>query len=719
MADSDARAIGPLAATAAGPAQADARDERWREPVRMSDFRTAEIEFDRVHLNPEAPSLRFLRARIAYENGDWAKVGELTLGLDDSLPEFSEDILRWARHAEAERSPSVSVALGLLAEKTFSEKLRGVELLSKLDRGDDLRFALDGLIGELPKDRTTDHARARRLRAEFFERQGESSRALVDYRWLATEAPLEQAAQTADEKAQQLGAPLTKQERYQRAEAFTRRGRIDDVLRELVLIDKAPGARPRSSELLRTQAWAYYKSRTDYAKASELFAQAAASDPTFRTQDLFYSARALSRANRDREAIERYRELVRRRPEGKYTEEARFLIARLQYLLGSWDDAVVGYTAYLDRHGSGRFADASNYERAIANLARGRGELAAPALGELTRSAGSERVEAMHTELHGVALMQQGKRAEAAQAFRRAIELRPLSFAALAAAARLVQLGEPPSSALAPSDPAPLPSRLVPELPRSVRLLASLGLDLDAERALRGRREEISRRYAPRGGEALCLAYGQLSVARERYRHAQRVVRERVLQRALTPATEWLWDCIYPRPYASTIDREAAARDVPASLVYAVMRQESAFAPDAESHAGAVGLMQLMPATAVSAAEELGHSTGDLDLRIPGQNIRLGTHYLDRLLRHFDGNVPLAVGSYNAGPAAMTRWLAATPGLALDLFVAHIPYEETRNYVQRVVGNWARYRYLEVGERGLPELDLTLPAPKPMAKGDY
>jgi soluble lytic murein transglycosylase-like protein len=112
------------------------------------------------------------------------------------------------------------------------------------------------------------------------------------------------------------------------------------------------------------------------------------------------------------------------------------------------------------------------------------------------------------------------------------------------------------------------------------------------------------------------------------------------------------------------IEENAAVHGVSPHLVRAVIQQESGFNPGARSHKGAMGLMQLMPAT----AEELG-VTNPYD---PSQNIRAGVQYLKGLLVKFAENVELALAAYNAGPTAVTRY-GAIP-----------PYRETRDYVTRI-----------------------------------
>jgi soluble lytic murein transglycosylase len=316
---------------------------------------------------------------------------------------------------------------------------------------------------------------------------------------------------------------------------------------------------------------------------------------------------------------------------------------------------------------------------------------------------------ALWSQLLGVALLQQGRKDEAERQFARVMTEHPLSWAALTSSARLVAMGRPWPAPIAanPDEPTQAPA-LELMWPAKAALLKNLGLDVEAERALSAAARSFSEAHAPRGGEALCKAYAELSSARDRYRHAQRIVRRGVLERAVNEATAWLWDCIYPRPYASLVARVSAQAEIEPSLVYAVMRQESAFDPVVTSGAGAQGLLQLMPTTAAKLAEERFGGRAVNLLHAP-DNLELGSVYLAGLTKKL-GSIPLAVAAYNAGPAAVGRWLAAAPKLPLDVFVAAIPYAETRDYVQKVIGNWARYRYLQGGESAVPALELTLPA---------
>ncbi len=136
------------------------------------------------------------------------------------------------------------------------------------------------------------------------------------------------------------------------------------------------------------------------------------------------------------------------------------------------------------------------------------------------------------------------------------------------------------------------------------------------------------------------------------------------------------------------------------TMVHAITRQESQFAQNAVSHAGARGLMQLMPGTAREQAGKLGMNYMSADLiDSPSYNMQLGDGYFTRMLSYYGGSYPLAVAAYNAGPGNVNKWLRAngdprTGGIDWVTWVERIPIYETKNYVQRVIENAAVYEQL-------------------------
>ncbi len=158
-----------------------------------------------------------------------------------------------------------------------------------------------------------------------------------------------------------------------------------------------------------------------------------------------------------------------------------------------------------------------------------------------------------------------------------------------------------------------------------------------------------------------------------------------------------LEDYLFPREDLPTTE-QALDMAPENSLVFAVIRQESAFDHRAISHAGARGLMQLMPGTAKLTAKKAGHPYSKARLTIDkNYNIKLGSHYLQSLIDDFDGSYILALAAYNAGPGRAYRWMRENgdprnPSVDPVDWIEQIPFNETRNYVQRVLENLAVYR---------------------------
>lgn len=161
---------------------------------------------------------------------------------------------------------------------------------------------------------------------------------------------------------------------------------------------------------------------------------------------------------------------------------------------------------------------------------------------------------------------------------------------------------------------------------------------------------------------------------------------------------------LYPRAYWDEVERMAREARLDPYLLLAVARQESTFRASVSSSAGAQGVMQLMPATARWLAEKEPAVSPEhaSNLDDPSSSLRLGAHYLARMLAQFDGNLAHALAAYNGGPGNVRKWLRAQPGLEPERFIETIPFGETRTYVKRVLGNYAAYRSLYPNESARP-----------------
>jgi soluble lytic murein transglycosylase len=153
--------------------------------------------------------------------------------------------------------------------------------------------------------------------------------------------------------------------------------------------------------------------------------------------------------------------------------------------------------------------------------------------------------------------------------------------------------------------------------------------------------------------------------------------------------TSAYWQGLFPFPFETSILKWSQQRQLNPLLVTALIRQESRFEPEIRSSAGALGLMQVMPATGQTAAKNIGLS--NYSLTNPEDNINIGTYYLDFTHRKYNNNSMLAVASYNAGPNAVAKWVSNYGLQDVDEFVEKIPYRETKGYVESVFENYWNY----------------------------
>jgi soluble lytic murein transglycosylase len=151
-------------------------------------------------------------------------------------------------------------------------------------------------------------------------------------------------------------------------------------------------------------------------------------------------------------------------------------------------------------------------------------------------------------------------------------------------------------------------------------------------------------------------------------------------------------------PLKDTVLRRTKEIQLDPAYVYGLIRQESRFIMDAKSVVGAAGLMQVMPATAKWTAKKIGmtnfqpHQITDQEI-----NVAIGTGYLKLVLDDFDGSMPLAAAAYNAGPSRSRNWRKG-PVLEAAIWAENIPFNETRDYVKKVLSNTTNYAAIITGQ---------------------
>ena len=653
------------------------------------------------------PEIRYVRARIALARDDAASALPLLIGLENELPLLADDVA-W-RRAEAKLliGPFVDAGEWFATKATPAALLDAARAFEKAKDPARARAAIDRLLAN-GKHTHVEEARGRALRGRL---AGDEAAARADMRWLATDGadvrvdidPLAELARLDPEH------PLTARELVARAQILSDAGRIDDTLQALDMARSAPRAHEVSVlERSRSRGMALYRAGRA-PEAARVLAECAQAGGSHAAEDAFHAARALSRADRDEEAIVAYEKAAARYGDSPWGAKAAFFAPYLRMLHGDWTVCARGFARLtIARMAAEQAEDARRYG-ALCALMSGNVKAARRAFERLADDDRDMIGHARMANMAALAAMRDDDRTHAVARWTDVARTYPLTWPAMVARARLTEVDAlvPPEfddEVLAGDNPAPLPVRLPP--PADV--LHSVGLDADAEAALR-EREGVLCAGESRTTELLCRTYGALGRARRRYQIGQ-LLSPSLFATKPSPRTRWAWECAYPEPYEDDVRSAEDRENLPSGLLWAIMRQESGFDPDAVSPARAVGLMQILPEIARPIADELDLPAEEARLKSPPVAIPVAAHLLGTLLNRFQGQIPLAVAAYNAGPDAVARWLSRAPGLDLDTFVERIAYAETRQYVVKVMGNLARYEYLAGGEGRVARLALGIDA---------
>jgi soluble lytic murein transglycosylase len=287
---------------------------------------------------------------------------------------------------------------------------------------------------------------------------------------------------------------------------------------------------------------------------------------------------------------------------------------------------------------------------------------------------------------HARALERAGARDSARLVMTEVRRADPFSYYGLQAAATLdAGIWE-----FAGSEPAPVPAQL------RARVASGLDVvDVLREGGFEGESTFEAARLVDRfGGEEGAL-YTLGAAYHERGQTFSGIRIGRELQRREGAWNRQILQLVYPFPYREGVLREARANGLDPWLVAGLIRQESMFNPRARSAVGALGLMQVMPATGTRVAQGLGiRNFTAARLTEPDINLRIGTRYLADQVRSHGGRLVDAIAAYNAGPQRVTRWRQFPEYRDPELFTERIPFEETRSYVKIVQQNARIYREL-------------------------
>jgi soluble lytic murein transglycosylase len=624
--------------------------------------------------------LRYLAARAAAELG---RFDEALAGLPEPPATWPDAVrkdvaaLRVAWLAEAARCSEVAP----LAAGTSDPQLLRFLARCAFNAGDFARVR-ELLAGA--KDDVGQGMYARALAA-----LGDREAALPLLRSLYVRKPAHPDATELERLLRELDPALvlTPGEQLDRAEALTDARKLEQALRELELLgiqaDKALEA--RRQHLLGE---ALFRTRHRYPEAAKAFAKAAGFASSTEAHDAFHAARATSRAGRDKDAIKAYRVFATRYPKSSFAPDAVYLAAWLSARLnqrGARDELARFANSDMAKRQKGLLRDAEWDLGWLAYQQRDR-KGATSWLERYQRDAASELDQARASYWLGKNELAAGRKAEAKQRFRAALEPERHGYYAQLAVTQLRALGEPSPAPF--DDAAKLEPFTAPTLSTrpAVAFYAALGLSADAARSLEASFTDAT----PRAERIAWLL--QTGDSAKTFTAAAPLLPSAL--KADPTRAPWLWQALFPRPYASVVAHETERNALPTSLFYGHMQVESRYRPEVVSGADAIGLMQLLPSTGAAVGKRIGVPATRRTLKQPYVNVALGAAFLSQLLQQYRGQTPLAIAAYNAGGERVNEWLKRTGRIELDRWVEEIPVEQTRNYVRRVITAWARYELL-------------------------
>jgi peptidoglycan lytic transglycosylase len=525
--------------------------------------------------------------------------------------------------------------------------------------------------------------------------------AAADYLDLYYRFPLNDEAKAAGERIPSLqfalgesfpGTPLQKQ--LARAEAFFVAGRWREARTEYEgLLPKLSGSDHERAELRVAEC------DVQLGASPERLTSVSLSDPDLDAERIFAISQVYRSQKLESQMLDDVDQLTKRFPQSSWAEEGLFAAGNYYWVNMDRDRAADFYRRVLDIH-AGKYAPTAAWRVAWTTYLDRKPE-AADLLEAYVRQFPTSSYIPDALYWLGRSYERSGNPALARIFYITAVRRFPLTYFGAKAAERVRP--EPEGIGTSPSNPAeflsviPLaPSLPLMDQPRAAmareqqsraQALSDIAFDASAELEYRAA-------YAATHLPQFLIDAAGAAVAAGHYAAGMMAVRQLFPQleaRRVQEIPIEAWRAAFPLPYETSLRSAASRNQLDPMLVAGLIRQESAFESNAMSRAGAVGLMQVMPKTALKLARQMKVRYTRARLTDPSYNLRLGSHYLAGLIQSF-GTPEAALAAYNAGEDRVQQWTSGQNYLEAAEFVESIPFTQTREYVQIVIRNAEVYQ---------------------------
>lgn len=460
----------------------------------------------------------------------------------------------------------------------------------------------------------------------------------------------------------------------------------------------------------------HYRLR-DYAQARIYLIQSYEKAPSGSVADdsLYYAGMALTNLNMTDDAISYYQRLVNLFPSSNFSDDALYRTGRIYSLRGDFTNAAVYFKRVPSEYPSGDKLSDALWELGLIQYRAGDYSSAKKTFSGYASSYSGTSLEEKGLFWQAKSCHKLGENSSAMDLYRKITNLSSYSYYTFAAAEMLENMNSPVEINR-------VNNNLNPENPEVADIIPDVYSILEEE-SYDSIREDGTIGHVSKAIEFLKLGFpnsasleieagtaeieenpskileiATLYLKSGNYTNSINMIGKnlRKLKSELDGAyIDYLYYLYYPYGYREEVESYSDSYNIDPCFTLAVIRQESNFMPDVVSYAGARGLMQIMPGTGEGIARQIGISDYNVDmLTDPDINIKMGTFYLRQQLDNFSQNKIYCAGAYNGGPGRMSGWISDRGDMDTDEFIESIPYEQTREYVKKVMGNYYFYRML-------------------------
>lgn len=631
----------------------------------------------------------FFLGMMAFKNGKWTEAAEALGSAETKFPLLIDYTLfhrAGALHQLGKEDEAVAALRRLYKEAPESSLLRSAELLEAdaLYAKKDLAAALTAYVKFVEKYASgNDAITALYNSALCKEEMGDKPAATVTYRNVWLNNPASPFATKADAALRRLASEGVKMETFSPEELFRRATRLYDLksyqstIDTLANIPKKDLPADLANRIALKTGQALLRSR-HYSQAEQTLAALVASNlkADLRDEAMYNLARSLDKQGKYAEAFPKYMALAEASPPSPLADDALFDAALIKKYEGKEAESIALMEKLTQVFPASPLKNRCRWEISWSRYLLKDYKNAADGFAKL-REVEDYREKSLYW--HARAAEAAGDKEGAQASLTALLKDFPLGFYALQ---HKKEKGIPENLQPLPENPSAFFP--VPQGYERVKVLIALGLQEEAAKELAAAKKKNGKK--PNGTAAL----GRLYLEMGNYNGLTALYRGEKLSR-LDRDNLQAWVGTYPLAYNNFVAEIAPAHNVPQPLVLSVIKAESSFLPTAKSPVGAIGLMQLMPATAKAIEADNATTSALVD---PRTNIRLGIRHLKDVVALFKGNTTLAVAAYNAGAGNVNKWRKNFGHLPEMEFIENIPFPETREYVKKVMAGAELYSRL-------------------------